>query len=783
MQALPGCVVEIAATERGTVTDNFGKFNLTVTKNSRLIISFVGYESDTLVIEDVKRPYEVLLTPNHQILAEVVVTAMSRATLMKENPIAISAVSSASIDRAVENNIIDALAKNTPGLSALKTGPNISKPFIRGMGFNRVLTLYDGVRQEGQQWGGEHGLEVDNYNIDRAEIVKGPASLVYGSDAMAGVVSMFPYIPKSSDGKVSGRWLTEFQGNNGLVGNGFRVGAGATHWLWMVRGSYRIAKNYQNKIDGRVFNTGFQEKNVSAMAGYKSAAGFTHINLSLYDNLQGIPDGSRDSLTRKFTKQIDEGDLDDIKHRPIVSPSELNSYRLSPLHQRIQHYRLYANSHYHFDPGDVNILLAWTQNIRREFNHPTAPEQAGTYLRLNTFNYSVRFNLREFFHIETTVGVNGMRQKNSNRDASNFPVPDYLLNDFGAFGLATWHGGKWTLAGGARFDARNIQTYDFYAAADPLTGFFKQVSPPDTAGAALQFPATRESFRGVSLSFGVTRQLGEHLRAKVNLSRGYRAPSISEIAANGLDAGAHIVYIGNTHFVPEFSWQQDAGLFADFAGLSASISLFNKNIQHYIFLNQVLNTQGQPVTDAQGNKTFQYQQSTAQLYGLEGTLNWQPRWVKGLDFANQLALCYGFNRNPLFAHTGTEGEYLPFIPPARWVSGVSQKISLKSSWLSGVHVTAEMDVNAAQRRYQGLYDTETMTPGYTLVNLGAGATLRQSARSAWQVQAQVNNVFDVAYQSNMSRLKYFEYYQQTPNGRSGIYSMGRNVSIKIIFSF
>ncbi|MEZ4889503.1 MAG: TonB-dependent receptor plug domain-containing protein [Crocinitomicaceae bacterium] len=83
----------------------------------------------------------------------------------------------------------------------MKTGPNISKPFIHGLGYNRVLTLYDGIRQEGQQYGDEHGLEVDDYNMNKAEVIKGPASLLYGSDAIAGVVSLFPAIPQQNDGR------------------------------------------------------------------------------------------------------------------------------------------------------------------------------------------------------------------------------------------------------------------------------------------------------------------------------------------------------------------------------------------------------------------------------------------------------------------------------------------------------------------------------------------------------------------------------------------------------
>jgi iron complex outermembrane receptor protein len=781
-QSLPHCVITVINTAKGTITDDYGKFEMEVNTGDQLVFSYVGYRNDTLQIEKEKTEYEILLKPIPAVLDEVVVTAVARTGLIKENPISISNVTPKMIERSNENNIIDVLAKNTPGLNALKTGPNISKPFIRGMGFNRVLTLYDGVRQEGQQWGGEHGLEIDNYNIERAEVIKGPASLVYGSDALAGVVSLLPFVPKENDGLIRGRWLSEYQSNNGLIGNGFRLSSGSTHWLWVARGSYRIAKNYSNDVDGRIFNTGFQEKNISALLGYKSSGGYSHFNLSLYDNLQGIPDGSRDSLTRKFTKQIFEGVSDDIKNRPIVSNSELNSYGLNPLHQRIQHYRAYVNNHYEIGKGDVSVLVALTQNIRREFNHPTAPEQAGTYLRLNTINYSVRYNAPEFAHMETSVGFNGMFQNNKNKDATNFPVPNYDLSDFGAFGVAKWKKEKWTVIGGARVDVRNIRTFDFYSRTD-ATGFDRQVPDTDTTGTKQQFTAINQSFHGISLSIGTTYQLNQIINLKFNFSRGYRAPSISEIAANGLDAGAHILYIGNPNFVSEFSWQEDFGLFVNFSEVSASVSLFNKNIENFIYLNQVTDAQGKPLADAQGNKTFQYQQAAAQLYGLEGTFSWKPKDIAGFSFSNQVALCYGFNRNPLFENKRQQGEYLPFIPPARWVSNITQEFELKSKWFSSVNVSAEMDLNANQNRFLELFNTETATPGYALLNISAGATIHQSPKTNWQFQLQMNNALDVVYQSNMSRLKYFEYYQQTPNGRSGIYSMGRNFCAKIIFSF
>jgi iron complex outermembrane receptor protein len=779
---LPGSNMMVMGTGKGTVTDAHGNFQIEIQKGDQIIISFLGFKSDTLTIQIPNDNLEIFLKPSEQLLEEVAVTAISRASLIKENPISVSTVSAKMIERSNESNLMDALSKSTPGLSTLKTGPNISKPFIRGMGFNRVLTVYDGVRQEGQQWGGEHGLEIDNYNIERAEVIKGPASLVYGSDALAGVVSFLPFIPKEDDGKIRGRLISEYQSNNGLIGNGFRISQGGKHWVWMLRGSYRLAKNYSNAVDGKVYNTGFDERNLSALLGFTGEHGHTYLNFTLYDNLQGIPDGSRDSLTRKFTKQVNEGDLDDIKGRPIVSDADLNSYALSPLHQRIQHYRAYANSHYHAGKGDINAMLAFSQNIRREFNHPDFPDQAGTYLQLNTINYNVRCNAPEFSGVEASAGVNGMFQNNKLKDATNFPVPTYDLTDFGIFAVAKWKKEKWTVVGGARLDMRSIKTYDFYSRQD-ANGFDREATSPDTVGATKQFSAAKQSFTGVSLSAGFTYQFDPAWSLKFNFSRGYRAPSISEIGANGLDAGAHIIYIGNKNFESEFSWQEDLGIFVNKDVYSASVSLFNKHIQNYIYLNQVTDASGQPIADAQGNRTFQYQQSSAQLYGLEATLDLHPSSWKGFSWSNQLALCYGFNRKKEFENTGVMGEYLPFIPPPHVASSLNYEWSLKLPVFSSLHTSLEWDFTTTQNQYLALFDTETRTPGFALTNFSLGLDSPSDKRTRWQWQFQVNNLFDIAYQSNLSRLKYFEYYTASTSGRYGIYSMGRNLCVKMIFTF
>lgn len=119
-------------------------------------------------------------------------------------------------------NIVDAMS-HQPGISQLTTGGSISKPIIRGLGYNRVVVMSEGVRQEGQQWGDEHGVEVDGNSVNSVEILKGPASLMYGSDAMAGVVILHPQ-PILPEGEMRANVSTEYQTNNGLFGYHLSLG-------------------------------------------------------------------------------------------------------------------------------------------------------------------------------------------------------------------------------------------------------------------------------------------------------------------------------------------------------------------------------------------------------------------------------------------------------------------------------------------------------------------------------------------------------------------------------
>jgi iron complex outermembrane recepter protein len=785
---LSSASVRINEFGNGTTTDGMGGFSLSVPAgNTKLVVSYSGYKTDTVEVSRDQEDILIGLIPVVRGLHEVLITTgVSRATSVRETPVPVIVISARTIDRATEENIIDALAHSVPGFNSVKTGPGVSKPFIHGLGYNRVLTLYDGVRQEGQQWGDEHGIVVDDYNIERAEIIKGPASLMYGSDAIAGVMSLFPVMPYNTQGKMVGRYTSEYQSNNGLFGNGVRFIYGSGHWSFALRGSYRIAKNYHDPVDGWVYNTNFRTTNASIAIQYKANAGFTTLNLNFYDNKQGIPDGSRDSLTRQFTKQVYETEgrpADNIKERPIVPYDSLNSYWLSPLHQRIQDFKFYSNSHYKLGYGFLDGQIGFTENKRREFNHPTNPLQAGLLVRLYTVNYGIRYTRNIFTSTELTLGINGMYQDNKSLDATDFPIPDFNLLDAGPYIYLHHKWERWSISGGLRYDNRHLNGADFYTRKDTTTGFFRHVISQDSAGSYLQFPGFNKTFAGFSFSAGVTYQVNPFVSLKANLARGFRAPNISEFASNGLDPGAHIVYLGNRNALPEFSLQEDLGIEMTFKDFSIYFSVFQNYIRNYLYESQETDSRGNPVIVVPGNKTFRYEQSNAELFGFETTVNFHPGEMKGFTFDNSFSFIRGYNLNPAFRKTGVNGEYLPFMPPVRLVSGISQEIKTRSLVFKSLTLKCAADFNGAQNRYLALNNTETPTPSYILTSFGILTSVRYSQRFSLQFQLQVNNLFNTAYQSNQSRLKYFEYYTASSNGYSGIYGMGRNICVKLIFPF
>ncbi|GAB2708249.1 TonB-dependent receptor [Hymenobacter frigidus] len=786
---VPFASIVLPAAGLGATADATGAFRVAEVPAGtvRAVASAVGYANatrDENLSEGQTLNVSFVLAAVPAELQEVVVTGVSRATEIRRSPVPIATLNRREISLNANTNVIDAAVRGIPGLSAVTTGPNVSKPFIRGLGYNRVLTMYNGLRQEGQQWGDEHGVEVDGYDIERVEVVKGPASLLYGSDAVAGVVNLLPGLPSGPEGQLRGETLAEYQSNNGLMGNSLGLNYQKNGFQTSFRASHRLARDYRNSVDGAVYNTGFRELTLTGMAGVNKAWGSSHWYLTLYDNQQEIPDGSRDSLSRRFTRQVLENGQDDIKNRPLVSDRELRDYAIGPLHQRIRHYRVFTKTQVHLGGGELHLLLGVQQNRREEFNHPTAPAQPGLALNLTTYTYDVRYHLPDWKGLQTSVGSNGMGQLNRHQNATDFPIPNYDLLDAGGFLLLKKPLGKLEVSGGLRYDTRLVNWNDFHVAPNPATGFDGRAAA-GAAGGTLQFPAFRRRYRGVSASLGASYVATERLTLRANLARGYRAPNIPEIGSNGLDPGAHIVYLGNRGFEPEFSWQQDVGVLWHQPTLDVSVEVFHNYVQAFIYQARLLDDAGQPVVVVPGNTTYQFQQAAARLYGLEASLNLRPAALPWLAWNSSVALVNGENADATLRETqGTAGRYLPLIPPLRARSELRATLPAGKGRLTGTYFRATVDGSARQNRFYALDNTETVTAGYALLGLGAGTTFTSRAgRSVAQLFVQVDNVFDTAYQAHLNRLKYFEYYAAISNGRSGIYNPGRNVGVKVVVPF
>jgi iron complex outermembrane recepter protein len=773
-ESIPGATIYIPELKTGTIADINGVYKIENLPKVKVIIqvSFLGYKS---VVENI----DLATTTSRDFfmeqaiteMNEVVVTGSSRATEITRTPVPMITVNSRELQQNLNTNIIDAIAK-LPGVSAVTTGPNVSKPFIHGLGFNRVLTLFDGVRQEGQQWGDEHGIEIDENAVDRIEIVKGPASLIYGSDALAGVVNLLPAQPVP-DGIIKGHVETNYQTNNGLFGAHTALAGNKNGFIWEGVASHKQATNYQNRYDGRVYGTAFNETDLSGYVGLHKQWGYSDLNFSLFDDLQEIPDGSRDPVTRKFTKQITEADT----LRPIVSDAELNSYKITSLHQHVQHYRIYSTNNFIIGRSKLGLILGYQQSMRREFSHPEYPDIPGLYLDLKTLTYDIKYIIPEFKGWETTIGINGMYQQNTNK-GTEFIIPDYNQFEIGPFFLTTKTIGKLDLSAGARYDTRIFRNDGMYTRSDPQTGFDMQVSLPDTALADHPFYSFKHTFSGISASVGATYNITKKFLVKANIARGFRAPNIAEISANGVHPGTLIYQIGNTAFKPEFSLQEDFGISYRSDHVSGNLEMFNNDITNYIFNQKLLNHPEQDSVIIKGNQTFKFQQAKAQLYGGEANLDIHP--YDWLHFENSISVTYALNKGGNGIQVTDSSKYLPFIPPLHTNTELRANIKCKSKHFSSLYLKTGMEYYTKQDRVYSADNTETPTPGYVLFNAGVGADItNRQGKVLVSINILGNNITDVAYQSHMSRLKYFEEYPANPSGRSGIYNMGRNISFKL----
>ena len=712
--ALVGVTIFIPELSEGTTTDINGTYSLQnlPQKTITIQVSYLGHQTiiQKIDLSTTSEKNFVMKESNAQ-LNEVVVTGLTGKSLMKNSPTPISVVTTQQLRTTLSTNIIDALS-HEPGLAQITTGGGISKPVIRGLGFNRVVVVNDGIRQEGNQWGDEHGIEIDPQSISSIEVLKGPASLMYGSDAMAGVV-IFHGDPVLGRDKMQANVGGEYQTNNGLLGYSANFSGHQKDFVWDGRWSQKLAHAYKNKYDDYVVGSQFREHAANMMMGLNKQWGFSHLQLGYYNLTPGMAEGER---------------------------SHEHSYGVALPFQRIHHYKAVLDNSVYLGNGTLHGLLGYQQNRRQEFEDNA--NEAELDMQLHTMNYDLRYMLAENNGWKHAFGVNGMYQRNKNR-GEEMLIPNYQLFDIGVFATTSYHLNQWTLSGGLRFDNRHMHGYE-------EAGTFAKIS---------------RNFGSFSGSVGAVYALTPQMNVRLNVARGFRAPNISELSANGVHEGTQRYMLGNADLKPEHSWQFDLGWDYNSPIIAAQLSLFANRIDNYIFdhkLNGVITS---------GHETYQYTQGDARLLGGEASVDLHP--VERLHFQNAFSYV-----NSVQLHQPKASKYLPWTPAPRWTSELRYDLIRDGRILNNTFVSAALECNLRQNHIYAAGNTETETPSYTLLNLAAGTDFRTNGHRRASLYLTANNIFNRAYQNHLSRLKYLETDPSNPH--KGIFNMGRNIGVKFV---
>ena len=653
------------------------------------------------------------------------------------------------LQQTTSTNIIDAITRKA-GVSSIATGPAISKPVIRGLGYNRVLTLNDGVRQEGQQWGDEHGIEIDEASVNKIEILKGPASLVYGSDAMGGVINIITNVPTAMN-TIKANVGSNYQTNNRLRSLYGNVAGNINGFNWNIYATQKAAADYKNKYDGYVFNSKFNEQNAGGYVGYNGGWGFSHLLISSFNLTTGLIEGNRNAAG-KFMKILPG------RNETVATDADFKSTDPSIPYQHIRHFKIATDNNFKLGNNNLTLNIGYQQNRREEFGDIDKPTQQGLFFDLKTTTYAAQFHLKETNGWKPSIGVNGMNQRNKNRGIEQL-IPDYTLTDFGFYGFAEKEINKLNISGGARFDTRNINT----AALIDETG-------------AVKGNGFKKDFKNFSGSAGLTYEANKNVNLKLNIARAFRAPSIPELASNGAHEGTIRYEYGNANLKSEVSTQADASVELNNQHVSFNLAGYVNSFSNFIFYRKLKSNNGADSTinvNGQDLVAFKFDQRKATLAGVEATLDIHPHPIDWLHFQNTFSFVRGLLKEQI------EGsKNLPFIPAPKLLTELRGDFKKAGKNISNFYVKVEMDNTFKQTHAFTAFDTETPTPGYTLFNAGIGTdVVGKKGKTLFVINFSANNIGDVAYQSHLSRLKYAQ--QNLATGRNGVFNMGRNFSVKL----
>jgi len=579
--AIPFANVYFVDLETGTTADINGKFKIEhyPSKNVRVQISAVGYKtlSEGLDLSELNEKV-FYLEVSHVDLEEIVVSTHA-GRLASENVVSIDRKNLGQLQNTAAASLAEAIAE-IPGVEQSTTGAGIGKPVIRGLSGNRIVVYAQGIRVENQQWGGEHGLGVGDVGIEGVEVIKGPASLLYGSDALGGVLYFVSerYAEHNTvQGYIRTRGLSNSLGNV----NNLAVKLHKGRLKLNTFATYGSNADYQQPDGERVFNTRFTEKNLKVALGYDLTNWISNIRYSYLQNDFGIPEDTLFSTTNR------------IPVRPF---------------QTIANHSISWENTLFAKDAKLNLVGGYTGNRRKEFEGFS--NGAELDMDLQTYTYSAKWYSPEIGkNFEVIAGAQGMHQSNLNRGEETL-IPDGKVGDIGVFSLLVFNKKKLTVQTGLRMDQRQINTLEMQAVADTLASFSKR-------------------FSNLNYALGAVHK-GKRLTLRANLSSGFRAPNTSELLSHGVHEGTNRFEMGNRDLKSENATQVDFTLDHQMEHLSFQINPFYNAIQNYIFLAPV-----DSIKD--GSPVFEYRQRNAFLYGGEAGVHYHPHSIHWLHFETNIS--------------------------------------------------------------------------------------------------------------------------------------------------
>jgi len=722
-QSIPGASIYFSELNRGVTTDENGWFEFQSLPQKSLMIqvTFIGYHS-VIRKMDLKYISGVVIFELEESTTTIDEVVVSGAHVMsrESSPIVISKLNKTDILMQPSPSLMSALTR-TPGVTEVSLGPGISKPVIRGMSFSRVLSVYQGARFENQQWGADHGLGLTETGIAGVEIIKGPASLIYGSGAMAGVINLLEEADAAA-GQVEGDFNLRGYSNSlgGRIETGVK-GMGSNGFNWSLRGASESHADYLDGSGQTVGNTRFNTQNIKASMGLNKKWGNTKIRYTYLKQRLGI--------------------LEEDEQEELVTTR--NDRMMQLPFQNVTDHFLSSVTNIFLGEDKLMLTLGYHWNLREEIEDEFDEIDLG--LRQQNFMYDLKYFKSISPELELIVGAQGFYLQNTNYEvAEEILIPDAKKDDRSVYSLLNYTKNKWVLQGGLRYDYRKV-TAD--ARGDKFLdyGFVLPGAPEDRT--------LERNFGGMTASGGATFRPGDKLRFRVNVASGFRAPDLAELFSNGPHPGTSRFELGNASFDREQNIQADLGIRFRTPNYTLLAEAFYNRVDNYIFFS--------PTDQRMGDlDIWTFEQDDAHLYGGEVLLEIHPSNVKWFNFMTSYSKVVGQRRSD---HT-----YLPYIPAFRWNQEVIFKSLWKSETISRPYLKFLGSWVMDQDRVALL---EEATPGYFLLGMNVGGELKV-ANQALDVFLSGTNMLNKTYMDHLSLYRPF-----------GINQMGRNVALHIRYNF